>query len=479
METVVTFPAFKKLVNIPFVNLYNDKSRYIFLWGGRDAGKSVAARRKLIIRCLNEKYFRYILIRKVFGTIKDSQYQGLKDDIYNLGLGELFEFKVAPLEINCINGNKFLCRGLDKPESIKSVQDPTGAWYEEGNQITEDDFITVTTSIRSSNADYLQELFSFNPECDENFEDFWLYQRFFKNRVEKNFSDKVKIDLPDNKYIESNYSSIHSTYKDNPYCTGDRIALLEGLKHTNPYYYNIFTLGEWGNRDVTGRFWKCFDRTKHVSKRTIDLNEPIYISFDENVNPYPALSIWQIKGKELRQIHEICLKSPENKLKSVARAVSAWLRSKDYKDLIYITGDATSDREDTKLEKGVNYFSMLQQEIETQGFQCRVKKNQRNPSVALSGEFINAIYDSNYEGWSIVIDENCKNSINDYIVVQEDTEGKMKKPKDSNGWEVAGHLSDTKRYVLVTILANEFQKYQRGPERLDFTVGRNIPKQVY
>lgn len=476
----VHFPSFDKMVNKPFKDILNNQDRYIFLWGGRDSGKSVAARRKLIIRCLNSEYFRFVLIRKTFNSIKDSQFQGLKDDITNMGLSELFEFTVSPLEIKCVNGNKFLCRGLDKPETIKSLQDPTGAWYEEGNQITENDFITVTTSIRSSKADYIQEIFSFNPECDENYEEFWLYKQFFNNKIDFNFRDNVKIIIPGtNEEIINNYTSIHSTYLDNPYCTSDRKALLESLKTTNPYYYNVYTLGLWGNRDIEGRFWKCFDRTKHVRTRKIDSKEQIYISFDENVNPYPALTIWQIKDKEIRQIHEICLRSPDNKLKSVARSYCAWLRANNYNDLTYITGDATSDKEDTKLEKGYNYFSMLQQEIELQGFQCRIKKNQKNPSVALSGEFVNAIFGINYEGYSIAIDESCKNSINDYMVVQEDTKGSMKKPKDSNGWEIAGHCSDTMRYLIITILANEFQKYQRGPQKLDYTIGQNKPKQVY
>lgn len=478
MNDTIIFPSFKKIVNKPFQEIYNNKDRLILLWGGRDSGKSVATRRKLIIRCLKEKYFRYILVRKVFASIKDSQYQGIKDDVYKMGLQDYFHFTVNPLEITCVNGNKFVCRGLDKPETIKSLTDPTGAWYEEGNQMTEEDFITVSTSLRSTQADYIQEIFSFNPECDENFEDFWIYRWFFKGKSEDNFRDEIVIKLPENKEVIQSYTSIHSTYIDNPFCPLDRQAKLEQLKETNPYYYTIYTLGKWGNREVGGRFWKCFDRVKHVGKIEIIPNYQIEISFDENVNPYPALTIWQMKDKEIRQVHEICLRTPNNKLANVARELCAWYRQNGWNDLTVIHGDATSDKEDTKLEKGVNYFTMLQKEIESQGFRTRIKKNSTNPSIQMSAEFINAIYEG-YQGYSIVINEDCKNSINDYVIVQEDTHGKMKKPKDQNGWEIAGHCSDTKRYVLIDLLYDVYRNYQRGPEKLEYSIGRNEPRQVY
>jgi len=176
----VDFPPLNELVNDRFAEIFENRDRYLFLWGGRNSSKSVSASRKLIYRCLKEKYFRYILIKKTFESIKDSQYQTLKDDVEALGLSDLFTFKKSPLEIECINGNKFIARGLDKVEKLKSIKDPTGAWYEEGNQITEEDFITVTTSIRSIRADYIQEIFSFNPETEVDYEEFWLWQMFFR-----------------------------------------------------------------------------------------------------------------------------------------------------------------------------------------------------------------------------------------------------------------------------------------------------------
>jgi phage terminase large subunit len=272
---------------------------------------------------------------------------------------------------------------------------------------------------------------------------------------------------------------IHSNYLDNPHCTPERYAIYEDLRRTNHYQYVIKTLGEWGNRDVSGRFFKSFDRLKHVGRRSVDLYQPLHISFDENVNPYPALTIWQFNQeiKEIKQLHELCLTTPNNKLKSVAREFSGWCRKIGFKDLIYIYGDATSAREDTKQEAGINYFTMLKNEIEQQGFVCRIKKLERNPSVALSGEFINSLYEG-YKGYSIMIDESCKTSISDYQMVTENTDGSMKKPKNKDGVEMIGHLSDTKRYYCITMLNDVFRTYQRDIKSYDYNIS-TIPDRGY
>ena len=120
--------------------------------GGRGSGKSVAAARLLIYRAIMEPYLKCILIRKVYDTVKESMYDTIKEEVDALGLNDFFEFKVSPMEIRCKNGNRFICRGLDKASKLKSIKDPSMVWYEEGNEITQEDFEVVTTSVRSNKA---------------------------------------------------------------------------------------------------------------------------------------------------------------------------------------------------------------------------------------------------------------------------------------------------------------------------------------
>lgn len=464
----VHLPPFKELVNEKFAPIFKNRDRYIFLYGSRNSSKSVSTSRKLIYRCMKENYFRYILIKKTHESIKDSQWQTLKDDVDDLGLSELFTFRKQPLEIECYNGNKFIARGLDKADKIKSIKDPSGAWYEEGNQISEKDFITATTSIRSMKADYIQEIFSFNPECDTDYEKFWLWKMFFQGHAEKSFRDEITIELESGRKVTNNYTVMHSTYKDNVYLTDTQIADLEQWKAINPYYYKVFALGEWGNKNVQDRFWKSFDRLQHVQKVQLDLNLPLHICFDENVNPYPALTIWHIDIKETKtkerklitQIHEICLTNPRNKVQEVAREFISWCTKNNWYNKIYIYGDATSDKEDTKLERGMNYFTMLRNAIQDAGYNVEIRKSAKNPPVAMSAEFVNACYAVEYEGIEITIGENCTESINDYQLAQEQTDGTMKKPKDKDGVEIIGHLSDTKRYLITEAFKSEFDRYR-------------------
>ena len=118
----INLPAFRKVVNKPFADMMKNRNRIVFLWGGRGSGKSIAAIRYLIYRALTEPHFKCILIRKVYDTIKESMFEAIKDEVINMGLESVFSFKVSPMEIKCLTGAKFICRGLDKPEKLRSIK---------------------------------------------------------------------------------------------------------------------------------------------------------------------------------------------------------------------------------------------------------------------------------------------------------------------------------------------------------------------
>ena len=264
---------------------------------------------------------------------------------------------------------------------------------------------------------------------------------------------------------------------DNPFIPDSFKESLQELKRINPVKYQRYVEGDWEVQDVIeGAFWKSFSYELHVKSLEIDLNLPLHISFDENVNPYPALSIWQIEGKNVRQLHEICLRHPENKLIKVAKEFVRWARFKNWNNIVYIYGDPSSHKEDAKLQAGHNYFTMLKNEIEP-NFHCHIRKLPRTPPVALSADFINSIYENNYDGISITINESCNESIKDYTTVQEAGDGTMVKKK-TGGIELIGHISDAKRYLLIEAFKDSFRKYQRGTSVLDYTIAP-VPQKTY
>jgi len=471
MKYEIEWPPWSELVNKRFVSLIHNQDRYLILWGGRGSSKSVFTAKKLVYRCLNEPYFRCILFRNVFDTIRDSQWQTIKDIVEEMGLSPLFKFTKSPLEIVAANGNKFIAKGGDRTSKIKSTKDPTCVWYEEDIP-EEDSFYNITGTIRSMKADYLQEIFTLNPELDEHFEENWFWQMFFEDHPgESSFNDVTHVDVK-GEIIDLTYTCHHSTHWDNMFLPKETRAMYENYKNTNTYKYTTQTLGLWSMREIGGRFWKSFDISLHTGNHDMDLSLPLHISFDENVRPYPALSIWQIDGVKVRQIHEICLEPPRNKQPEVVKEFVKWCRVMEWNNKVYLYGDASSDKEDTKLEKGQNYWTMMRNGLDPH-FPVQIRKPGKNPPVALSAEFINEVYSGNISGMSISIDSKCKKSIYDYQFAEEAADGSMMKKKKL-GIELIGHLSDTKRYFIIEAFGREFRKYQKpiSSNRKRFTVGK-------
>ncbi len=478
MQYEIEWPPWHELLNKRFVPLIDNQDRYLITWGGRGSSKSIWAAKKLVYRCLEEDYFRCILYRNTFETIRDSQWQTIKDIVEEMGLSSLFKFTRSPLEIVCVNGNKFLAKGGDKTSKIKSIKDPTAVWYEEDIP-KEDDFYNVTGTIRSLKADYLQEIFTLNPEMDEPFEDNWFWKMYFESHPgELSFRDVTHVDVK-GEAVQLAYTCHHSTHWDNKFLPNETRAIYENYKHSNTYKYTTQTLGLWSMREIGGRFWKSFDISKHTMQHEVDMDLPMHISFDENVRPYPALSIWQLDGGHIRQVHEICLEPPYNKLPKVAEAFVEWCQEMDWNNKVYLYGDATSHKEDAKLEKGQNYWTMMKDRI-NRYFPVTMRKPTKNPPVALSAEFVNQIYSGDIEGLDISIDVRCKKSIYDYQFAEEAADGTMMKKK-KDGIEIIGHLSDTKRYLILEAFKKEFVRYQRPPTELGvrrYTIGRP-EKSVY
>lgn len=467
----VSLPPWRETVNETFIPLIDNKDRYLICYGGRGSSKSVFAAKKLIWRCLAEPYFRYILARNTYATIKDSSYQTIKDIIIEWGLQELFEFKLQPLEIHCANGNCFLARGCDDTTKIKSVKDPSGVWWEEDIP-NEPDFITVTTSIRTTKADYLQEIFTINPEVKGDYQDHWFWKRFFMGKQKRTFSDITTVkDVPfynsvtgtyENKDVDLTYTCHHSTYRDNKWIPKEFVAFLLDLKVKNPYYYTIYCEGDWGNKVVGGLFYKSFSLDKHVTDKVkYDPNLPLHVSWDDNRNPYLPCGVFQIQGaKNAVQIDEISGVYPLNTIKWVCAEFAR--RYPSHRAGLYIYGDATARKGDTKVEQGSNFFNLIAKELSQ--YKPVIRVPAANPSVNIRGQFMNDIMHARYGGISFKIASHCRDSKADFCNVKEGEDGKWKEmATDENGvrsqkW---GHYSDLTDYFYCEYFRTDFLTFQR------------------
>ena len=208
---------------------------------------------------MSKTYSRYLLIRKVYADIKDTQYQTIKDIVNDYGIMEYFHFTENPLKIIFKpNGNSILARGLDKEYKTKSIKDPTGTWYEEMNEIRFNDFLKTTTSLRGG---IIQEIATFNPELETD----WINSYFFpaKQSYEKQDGNFNYV-----KSIRKDTTILHTTYKDNNYCTPQSVELLESFKGVDENTYRIYTLGLWGGelRGLIYPEWEIIDKIPHEAE---------------------------------------------------------------------------------------------------------------------------------------------------------------------------------------------------------------------
>lgn len=244
--------------------------------------------------------------------------------------------------------------------------------------------------------------------------------------------------------------------------------------------------GDWNARPKTGgEFWKDFNEDHHVKELEYNPALPLHLSFDENVNPYMTCLVWQVFPyvkhgvdiKQIRQIDEICLPDPRNRVKHVCREFSK--RYQGHYSGLLIYGDATSQKEDTKKEKGENMYTDILAHLKSYNPQKKVPT--ANPAVVTSRQFIDFIYERQtekklYQDIEIYINSKCRMSIDDYKYTLEDSDGTVKKVKIKNPdtgvtYEKWGHISDAKRYFLTRLLRDEYNKYRRGGKNPSYLVG--------
>jgi phage terminase large subunit len=210
--------------NTKFISLFKDMNRYLILKGGGGSGKSIFAGRKVLHRMISEKGHRFLIVRKVAKTLRQSCFQQIVGQIsqyYNYK-----DFKINETDMRIVykpNGNEILFSGLDDVEKLKSIYNITSIWIEEASEIEEGDLNQLDIRLRGETEYYKQIIVTFNP-IDINH---WLKKRFFDVVVAG--------------------ATVHeSTYKDNRFLDKEAIIVLEAFKITDPYYYQVYCLNEWG-----------------------------------------------------------------------------------------------------------------------------------------------------------------------------------------------------------------------------------------
>lgn len=271
---------------------------------------------------------------------------------------------------------------------------------------------------------------------------------------------------------------IPSKITDNPSLPQDYI---ENLKNLPKFEYMVYVEGDWDVQLKTGgEFYKYFELNKHVRPTKYNPELPLHISWDDNVNPYLPCGIYQLEGTKAMLIDEIAGRTPNNTVRSVCAEIIR--KYTGHSSGMFIYGDATANKADTKLEQGYNFYRLIMEYLSE--FHPTLRVLASNPSVVMRGNWINSIFDRNVGDMEIIIGEHCKITINDLLMTKEAPDGTKLKETDTDPvtgarYQKVGHLSDCLDYILVSAFAGKYAEYQRGGKILIPKVGKNISKNLY
>lgn len=417
--------------NLDFNRSYQDlvfsDKRYMVLVGGAGSGKSVFAAQKIIFRCIYERNNRFLIIRKVSDTLRESVFKLIIGLLDEYGIRGKCEINKTEKTIVFWNGNEIIMKGADDPEKIKSIAGITGIWIEEATELTEDDFDQLDLRLRGETDNYKQITLTFNP-IDERH---WLKKRFFDTEAD----DCI---------------TLTTTFRDNEFLDEDYKRVLENKARVNPNYYRIYYLGEWGVPDVQSPFMYNF-KDHHIAKTQIIESVPLIFSIDFNVEPFVCTvsQIWNDRtGHHIHTHREHILHNQG--VKEMIELLKTSYTKLQLSQAIF-TGDATQRKR--TVEQAVRGTQHLHSWImidEAFRLGKRLKVPSANPSVASSREVCNYALALHPD---IRINQDCRLLINEMQFTEADENGGILK-KDRNKESQRADALDTWRYLIMTFCSD-------------------------
>jgi phage terminase large subunit len=178
---------------------------------------------------LNESHVKHniLIIRKVDRTIKKSVWTLMKNIVSKWGLSDQFHFNQTDRTMVWKeNGAQFMFSGLDDVEKLKSIEGVTSIWVEEATELLQEDFEQLDLRLRGNFGCLKQIILTLNPISEQH----WIKKIFFDDPIQDVFTLKT-------------------TYLDNSFIDDDYKMVMENKKKSNPRYYNIYALGNWGTAE--------------------------------------------------------------------------------------------------------------------------------------------------------------------------------------------------------------------------------------
>jgi len=453
--------------------LFKDNSiRTILVYGGKSSSKTVSITQQLAKQCYI-KGANTIAFRKESAIIPTTLKKSFNLSIDGMYLHPVFEKQDRKYLCQNQGGgiSEIVLKGLDAEEKAKGIESYKYVYLDELNQFLQSEFEQISLSLRGIEGQKI--LASWNP-VDENS---WVKTEL----VDKHEFVDTEYKLPcEHSFVKISTDGkvvlIKTTYEDNYWIVGspdgkygyrdeNLIAEYESLRTKNANSYKVNVLGEWGKTVFGGEFLKGWKTELHTGNYKYDPSLAIHLYFDENVVPYLPCGFFQVDKGEIKMIHCIAAKSPNNKVNWIGREICRKLNEWGHVEAVYVGGDATSQKDDVKMEDGEDIFRRIMAELKEFRPSRRTRKS--NPAVKTSKDFFNSILEGNVDGIKIMVDISCRTAIVDFENTKEDYNGKVDKTKVKDpvtgvSYQPYGHFVDLTRYFLVNVFNTEYERYKRG-----------------
>jgi phage terminase large subunit len=501
-----------KLFNPNFHHIereFRDTSRrFIWCYGGSSSAKTYSVSQAVVIVGSLIEGSDTLIFRKVSATLESTIYKDVVGIIRTLKLEQFF--KINYRKITCINGAVIDFKGLDDNQKIKGISGYKRVVMDEISEMDFADFKQIRKRLRGRLGQ--QIICMFNPIDEEH----WIKKEVFDKQKKQVLSNSLvdrngvlKLDI-DPIYTEvtekwegaplsikgverpSNIVVIKSTYLNNFWVVGSpcqtfgfvdeqTIMDFEQDKVNDWDFYAIYGLGEWGKLNKGGEMYKNFDVKRHVKPWLYDPEKSLHLTFDENVNPFMTLDIHQAEGLKAWQIDEICLEDPRNTLNHTLREFNS--RYEPNGMTVFVYGDATSKKADVKLEKGVNFFVLIENALRDYGYTVVRRVPSKNPNVELRCNWFNAVLNG-LDGIEVSIGDNCTKTIGDYKYLKQASDGSKHKEKEKNSvtgvvFEKYGHNTDANDYFYTYYFSSSFENFGSSKSVAKAVIRNRTKKNVY
>lgn len=393
--------------------------RYLFYGGAIRGGKTFACLLCLIMLCKIFPGSKWYVIRKDFSRLKETT---LPTMLKILGKSPNVRWNrdQANYYVEFLQtGSRIFFAGEDY------TRDPEMNWMLglECNgflleQIEELQEVTLNMSISRAGTWYLDKMptpliiGSFNPTLT------WVRTRIHTPWVENE--------------LEAPWFFMEARPEDNPWVTDEQ---WKNWEHMPDEMIKKFVEGSWEFAKPPNVFAYAFNEKQHHKLVTYNPDEPLYLSFDFNVEPIVCLECqhdldWIHVLKEHRLLPSDIFKLCEQILTNHPAA------------FFMVTGDATGQNRQANVRNNRNYYQMIRSELVISTTQVKVPR--ANPGVRNTRVLTNALFAKHGNLW--INTHACPHLTLDLNGVVVDEHGEIDKDKDKR----KTHLLDALRYYFWT-----------------------------